>query len=150
MRRILPLLLLLAGPAVAQQVQVVHLPPDAYGKEAYLILPRQSALGVVVPFGDTLWIGNVTDSLKTKADRYLPDCDTLALAVGTSRLKVGVNQTIVTEFPIRERGQVSLTPNFRVPLPGGDTFVVREVYRRKTTCGRTDGLLIVWAVILAP
>ena len=133
-----------------QQIQSVTLTPAAYGKEAYLLLPRSTALMVLLPSGDTLWIGNIPDTLNVPAGRWLPDCDTVTSAVLVSRLKVGVNAKLLVEYPIRERGAVTLTPNFSVPLPGGERFVVREVYRRKTTCGFGDGLLLVWAVVLAP
>ena len=148
--RTLLLALCLAGPAAAQRVNGFTLTPAAYDKEAYILLPRSSAMMVLLPSGDTLWIGNIPDTLNVPAARWLPDCDTVTSAVLVSRLKVAVNSTILVEYPIRERGAVTLTPNFRVALPGGDAFVVREVYRRKTTCGFGDGLLMVWAVILAP
>lgn len=132
-------------------IQVVRFNPAGYGSEAFVVLPRQSAMAILLPSGDTLWIGNVVvDTLKAKGEVYAPDCAEPRGAVIVSRLKVAINQRIVTEMLLRERGQVALTPNFRVGLPAGDALLVREVYRRKSRCGMTDGLLVVFLVILAP
>jgi hypothetical protein len=128
----------------------VILDERGYNREAWIALPRRSTVMILVPSGDTLWLSNVVDTLRTPGARWAPDCDSLVNAVRVSHLRVAVNQRPVVDFPVRERGQVSLTPNFRVPLPGGDVLVVHEVYRRKTICGMTDGFLLVWAVILSP
>ena len=133
-----------------QEVNVLRFNPAGYGSEAFLLIPRMTAMAILLPSGDTLWINNVVDTLPAPGEVYAPDCPERRGAVIVSRLKVAVNRRVVTEMLLRERGQAVLTPNFRVVLPGGDALVVREVYRRKSRCGMVDGLLVVFLVIVAP
>lgn len=147
--RMLLLALCLAGPVAAQQIRVVDLPPNVLNREAYVFLPRNSAMGLVLPTGDTLWVGNVVDTLDVPGERFPPECDSLVAAVSTSRLKVAVNQKILAEMPIRERGRGALTPSFQLALPNGARLIVREVYRRKSACGVVDGTLVVWFVLVS-
>ena len=127
----------LAAPAAGAQLGTVHLRPEAYGTGAVASLPRESILRILTPAGDTIYLGNVPDSLKK-------DC------VPHTRLRVLVNSGPVTDYIAREPGRGALTPGFRIPTPSGETLVIEEIYRRKITCDPGDGFLVLWLSLLGP
>jgi hypothetical protein len=139
------LLLGASCPRVAhpQQLRVLTFPAEGYGREAFLSLARQSAVALLLPRGDTLWLGNLADTTLAQ-----PGCDTASVV--QSRFTVAVNHRILGSLILRERGRGALVPSWVLDLPDGSRLRIVEAYRRKATCGIADGLIVVWLVIAAP
>lgn len=147
-------LLMLRALSVSAQTQIrvadIALDSSEYNVEFSLRPPMNSGYQFVTPMGDTLLVANIMFMSKDSLNSGLanlggcnPEYNNTGLRIDSVRVGVitGPGHFVMT---LTSRGEHELI-NKVMPLPTGERFIIREVYRRVYDCG-----VMIWAKLLPP